>query len=562
MLSKLCLSIAATSMRSAILCGALGLAATAGTGWNVSSAAEITNTVSTSLGDVQGKLSDDGNLEVFRGIPYAAPPIGQLRWAAPQPPRPSNGVLQAFEAKTPCPQKGQYASVNEDCLYLNVFAPAKRGNDKLPVMVWIHPGGQVNTAANDFYPSSLATRGKPVVVVTFNYRLNIFAFFAHKALSAELLQVGSGNYAGLDQQQALRWVRENISSFGGDPSNVTIFGQSGGAQAVCVLLASPLAKGLFQKAISQSGSCQWELYPSLTASENRGAQIASELGCVGENPLPCLRALPTTDILDKEMNIGVETSSGQPAWGSGAFPLPMREAIATGRFNQVPLIQGGTADEAMFGLVAQSYDGAGKPVTQDQYPDLLKQFFGASRVEAIKAQYPLSDYRTPSYALLAALSDSAVGGNNRTGACNVQLANQLASSHVPLYAYEFADKTAPYPAPIYNPPNGDLVGASHTDELSYLFDNAVLTPKQRATADTMIGYWTNFAATGDPNGEGLPQWPLYKPAEQNVLLITADKIASDTQFSTRHKCKFWAEQGYNLLAGPYPTATAMSPVNR
>ena len=282
----------------------------------------------------------------------------------------------------------------------------------------------------------------------------------------------------------------------------------------------------------------------------------------GDNPLPCLRAVPTAAILDKEMNIGTDTSSGQPAWGSGAFPFPMREAMATGQFNQVPLMQGGTTDEAMFGPVAQSYDGAGKPVTEAQYPDLLKQFFGASRVEAIKTQYPLADYPTPSYALLAALSDSAVGGNNRTGACNVQLANQLASSHIPLYAYEFSDKTAPYPAPIYNPPNGNLVGAAHTDELSYLFDNVVLTPKQRATADVMIGYWTNFAATGDPNGESLPHWPPYKPTAQNVQLITAEKIASDTQFSARHKCKFWAEQGYNLLGGPYPTATAMSPINR
>ncbi len=556
------LSLAAERTRSAILRTVLGLGMTAGAAFNVVAAAELTRPVGTTLGTVQGQISDDGGLESYWGIPYAAPPTGDLRWAAPQQPQPWNNVLQAFEAKSPCPQKGKYASVNEDCLYLNVFAPAKRGSEKLPVMVWIHPGGQVNTAANDFYPKSLATHDRPVVVVTFNYRLNIFAFFAHRALTAELPQVGSGNYAGLDQQQALRWVRDNISNFGGDPNNVTIFGQSGGAQAVCVLLASPLAQGLFHKAISQSGSCQWELYPSLTASESRGAQIASELGCAGDNPLPCLRALPTAAILDKEMNIGVETSSGQPAWGSGAFPLPMREAMATGRFNRVSLIQGGTADEAMFGPVAQSYDGAGKPVTQDQYPDLLKQFFGASRVEAVTAQYPLSEYLTPSYALLAALSDSAVGGNNRTGACNVQLANQLVSSHIPLYAYEFADKTAPYPAPIYNPPNGDLVGASHTDELSYLFDNVVLTPKQRSTADAMIGYWTNFAATGDPNGEGLPRWPLYKPAEQNVLLITAEKTAPDTQFSARHKCKFWAEQGYNLLAGPYPTPTAMGPINR
>jgi para-nitrobenzyl esterase len=225
-------------------------------------------------------------------------------------------------------------------LYLNVFVPVRNANNKLPVMVWIHPGGQVNSAANDYYPERLITQGTPVIVVTFNYRLNIFAFFAHQALTAENPQLGSGNYAGLDQQQALRWVRDNIANFGGDPGNVTIFGQSGGAQAVCILLASPPASGLFHRAISESGSCQWELYPSLTASENKGAQIATNLGCTGSNPLPCLRALPTSVILAQQGG-GADESAAQPAWGAGAFPLPMRETMSTGQFNKVPLMQGG-----------------------------------------------------------------------------------------------------------------------------------------------------------------------------------------------------------------------------
>jgi para-nitrobenzyl esterase len=297
-----------------------------------------TVTVPTTSGLVQGALSDDGSIQIFRGIPYAAPPVGQLRWAAPQPPVPWSGILDASgPAKSPCPQGGQYASLNEDCLYLNVFAPVRYANNKLPVMVWIHPGGQTSSAANDWYPQSLITHGTPVVVVTFNFRLNIFAFFAHKALTAELPKLGSGNYAGLDQQQVLRWVRDNIANFGGDPGNVTIFGQSGGAQGVCVLLASPPAKGLFHRAITQSGSCQWELYPSLTASENRGAQIATELGCGDSNPLPCLRALPTSAILAKQANIGVDTSAGQPAWGGGAFPLPMRETMSTAQFAMMEL---------------------------------------------------------------------------------------------------------------------------------------------------------------------------------------------------------------------------------
>jgi para-nitrobenzyl esterase len=164
-----------------------------------------TVTVATNSGLVQGAFSNDGSIIEFRGIPYASPPVGQLRWAAPQPPAPWSGVLDASgPAKSPCPQTGQYASLNEDCLYLNVFAPVSTSNQKLPVMVWVHPGGQTSSAANDYYPKSLITRGTPVVVVTFNFRLNIFAFFAHKDLTAELPQLGSGNYAGLDQQQVLR----------------------------------------------------------------------------------------------------------------------------------------------------------------------------------------------------------------------------------------------------------------------------------------------------------------------------------------------------------------------
>ena len=205
----------------------------------------------TASGLVRGTTSADGSVAIFQGIPYAAPPVGQLRWAAPQPPAAWSGVRDALQTRSPCPQTGQYASLNEDCLYLNVWAPVRYANKKLPVMVWVHPGGQTSSAANDYNPQRLITHGTPAIFVSFNFRLNIFAFFAHKALTAELPELGSGNYAGLDQQQVLRWVRDNIANFGGDPGNVTIFGQSGGAQGVCVLLASPPAKGLFHKAISR-----------------------------------------------------------------------------------------------------------------------------------------------------------------------------------------------------------------------------------------------------------------------------------------------------------------------
>lgn len=513
----------------------------------------------TTAGSIRGKVSDDGAVAVYKGIPYAAPPVDGLRWTAPRPPVPWTGVRDAFDAGSPCPQSGRLASTDEDCLYLNVWAPRVRSGQRrrLPVMVFIHGGGQRTSAAHEYNADWLVTRGTPVIFVSMNYRLNIFAFFAHKALSAEIPQLGSGNYAALDQLQALRWVRDNIASFGGDPGNVTIFGESGGAQAVCVLMASPPARGLFHRAISQSGPCQWQYYPSLTASEAKGGELAAQLGCKDANPLPCLRALPASAILARESGATTDTAAAQPAWGGGVLPLPLREAFASGRFIRVPLMQGSNRDEALYQLTPR-FEGRGSPLAAEQYPAILKSVLGPSRVAAVEAQYPLTAYPTPLHALSAVLSDSGMVTNNRIGLCNLHLANQLAAPHVPVYAYVFADGTAPYPAPIFDAP-GNVAGAAHTKELSYLFHQNELTPAQRRIADTMIAYWTNFAATGNPNGKGLPGWPRYEPGEQMVMTFASSTVHADTGFYARHKCGFWAEQGFGVLSGPYPTPTASGP---
>ena len=424
-------------------------------------------------------------------------------------------------------------------------------------MVFIHGGGQRVSAAHEYGADWLVTRGTPVVYVSMNYRLNIFAFLAHRALTAEEPQLGSGNYAALDQLQALRWVRDNIARFGGDPGNVTIFGESGGAQAVCVLLASPPARGLFHRAISQSGPCQWQYYPSLAASEERGVELAASLGCREADPLPCLRALPASAVLAKESGATADTASAQPAWGGGLFPLPMREAMASGRFLRVPLMQGGNRDEGLYQLGSR-FEAAGKPLTAAQYPAMLARFLGASRVAAVQEQYPLSAYSAPLYALAAALTDSGMVTNNRIGLCNLDLANQLAASHTAVYAYEFADRTAPYPAPVFDAP-GNLPGAAHTTELSYLFHQSELAPAQRRVSDTMIRYWTRFAATGNPNGPGLPRWPAYTPADHLTMTFTADGAQADAGLYERARCRFWAEQGFATLAGPYPTPVSAGP---
>ncbi len=510
--------------------------------------------VTTSLGAVRGKLVEDGKVEVYKGIPFAAPPVGALRWRAPKPALPWAGLRDGTVPGSPCPQSGRNASTNEDCLFLNVWRARGRPSHALPVMVYLHGGGQRQGAGDAYKADWIVTRGAPVIAVTINFRLNIFAFFAHKELSAEEPSTGSGNAAILDQIQALKWIQTNIASFGGDPANVTIFGESGGAQAVCLLLASPPARGLFHRAITQSGPCQWQFYASLTAAEERGVHDAALFGCTDPNPLQCLRALPASTILSRQRGAQKDTAGAQPAWGGGALPLPMRDAMASGRFNRVPVMQGSTSQEAVLELSGK-HDGAGKIVTPAQYPEILAEYFGQSRVAAIEKHSPLTNYSSPFYALVAALTDSGMVTNNRIGLCNMHLANQIVAPHVPLYSFVFADKTVASP---FQALDGSrrMPGAAHGNDLYYLFHYGELSAAQRKISDAMIGYWTNFATNGNPNGAGLPHWPVYQVDQQMVMKFDADKVAADAELYAASQCKFWNELGYAVLSGPYPTPAA------
>jgi para-nitrobenzyl esterase len=478
-------------------------------------------------------------MKEYLGIPYAAPPVGDLRWRPPQAPGRWHGPLDATHYANHCPQPASpfgVASNTEDCLYLNVFAPNKgpgRGHAKhLPVMVWLHGGALVVGESDDYDPNRLVAQG--VVVVTLNYRLGFLGFFAHPALTAESGGVGSGNYGLMDQQAALRWVQRNIAKFGGDAGNVTIFGESAGGLSVHAQLASPLAAGLFDRAIAESGAYA-SSNPSLSQAESQGSGVAQTVGCADQTAT-CLRGVPVETVLGSQ-----PTTSGAiiPDIDGTVLPRSIKAALAGGDFNRVPVIEGSNHDEFTIFVKLNIESLIGGPVPAAFYPVVLSILLPAigsnASPAAVIAHYPLSDYASPGLAI-AALGTDAVF------ACPGRRAAQQLSEFVPTYAYEFNDRNAPQ---IFLPP-GSLPdgGAYHASELQYLFDSPTLghsplTGDQERLADAMVRYWTQFARSGGPNGPDTPQWPAYTAAGDVYQSLVPPLPQPETGFAADHKCAFW-----------------------
>ena len=512
--------------RAAVLLILLGAISFLGAG---PAAAGDTSIVPTENGLVRGTVTDTTRL--FQRIPYAAPPVGALRWAAPQPAASWQGVR---DATTPAPACAQAASVlsgvvsrggstTEDCLFLNVFTP-RQARPLLPVMVWIHGGGFTSGAAGDYDATALTVSG-PVVVVTVNYRLGPFGFLALPGLSAEASDGSSGNFGLQDQQAALRWVRRNILAFGGNPLDMTIFGESAGGLSVCAHLASPTAAHLFQRMITESGPCAARL-PTLATAQNTGTAFAGRVGCTDPaTQVACLRALPVAAVL---AGGGV----GGPNVGGAILPRQIPDAIASGSFNRVPVMEGTNHDEDRL-FVALQFDLQGRPVTAAQYPALIAAQFGANAPQVL-AQYPLASFANPSLALSTVVTDARF-------ACGARLADQLLSAHVSTFAYEFNDPNAL--EFIVQDPVMPL-GAFHASELAYLFripaGAAAFTPDQLALSDQMIRYWTRFATHGNPNGAGSPGWPHFTSENDRFQSLAPAATGSITTFAADHKCAFWA----------------------
>ena len=502
----------------------------------------------------QGPLSGFPYLEetVYFGIPYAAPPVGSLRWLPPQPPAHFKGVFQATQTGNVCVQSDGVGGTmgDEDCLTLNVVVPdvsPPRGG--FPVMVWIHGGGLVEGAGFFYDPTPIVQNGN-VIVVTINYRLGLLGFFAHPAIDAE--HHPNANYGLMDQQFALKWVRDNIEAFGGNNRRVTIFGESAGGFSVLSNVASPTAAGLFDGAISESGAyAHFQQYydtgadasvVSLKTAEKSGTlfvpagtTFSAGVGCGSDasaKTAKCLRAVPASSLVLEEPGIVFPIIDGT------VLTQRLSSSFAGGNFNKVPIINGTNHDEWR-NQVATEY---GDTLMDADYPAAVAAFINPpnpSLVNQLVELYPLSDYPPPAgYSVSAPLALGALG-TDVFFVCTARQADLSLSRYTPTYTYEFHDETAPSFFGTLNFPPGDY----HFVEVLYLFDFGLLsTPEQQQLSNTMIGYWTQFARTGNPNSDGAPYWPAYrsKHGQLESLVAPTPTTITDSSFDADHKCSsFW-----------------------
>lgn len=486
--------------------------------------------VKTMQGEAAGQWIHGGKEKAFLGLPYAAPPVGELRWKTPQAPAAWSGVRDATHFGARCEQWHVWddylftdAGPSEDCLFLNVYAPAQaKPGSKLPVMVWIHGGGFLAGAASEPRYTNPALVAKNVVVVTINYRLNVFGFLASEDLRKE--QGGhAGNYGLMDQVAALRWVKSNAVAFGGDPGNVTIFGESAGSFAVSALSVAPSARGLFHKMIGESGAFFGNTIP-MTAGEKRAKRDQEFVLSLGAKSLAELRAMPAEKILEvvqKQRGIGFS------AVVDGAFlPEALPEAYGAGHQAHVPAIIGWNRDERAGTLSKEMTASKWKTYADEHYgakaQEFLAAFPGETDAQAIRSA---DDLTTSQFIAMGAWR--WVEAQSKTG-------------QAPVYRYRF-DRPAPA-EPLH--PAGKY--AFHSTELEYVFGTldarhgATWQAEDRKLSGEIVTYWANFARTGDPNGGGLTQWPRY---DKEKLVLHLDAPVTVTPDATRAEFEFLAKEG-------------------
>ena len=507
-----------------------------------------TDSIHVQSGLLSGRWNPARSVRSFKGIPYARPPVGALRWQPPQPPEPWSGVrpADAFGPRAIQPNRPPHAvgyfgpeAESENCLTLNIWTAANDRDERRPVMVWFHGGAFLVGSGSlpIFDGEALALHG--VVLVTVNYRLGRLGFLAHPGLSAEQPYRASGNYGHLDQIAALCWVRDNIAAFGGDPGCVTIFGQSAGSSTVNTLMASPLAKGLFHRAIGQSGgSFAVQALPLREDAERGGVEFAQ---AIGARHVDDLRALPARELqlvrpqdntwiefYDSNDPKGIDRTTAWPIVDGHLLHEFVMETFAAGRQTDVPLLTGATSDEGSTQPPVASlaeFERRARAEYGKRGADLLRTFPAATDAETERASRHVIGTRIFNW-------------ENWTWA-NMQSAHGRSG----VFYYHF--RHAP-PKPRIGD-RGDLsrdIGAFHTAEIPYVFQTLDARswpwrPADRTLSGTMAAYWTNFAKTGDPNGYGLPPWPRFNP-RQDSTMIFGETVAPGA-VPDRAVLDFWTE---------------------
>ncbi|MCW3078690.1 carboxylesterase family protein [Segetibacter sp.] len=463
----------------------------------------LADLVKIETGLVSGTKSPDHSISIFKGIPFAAPPVGDLRWKAPQPVQPWQGVKKC-DAFGPSPMQSKPAAfsmwseeflipgepISEDCLYLNLWTGAKTNKEKRPVLVWVYGGGFNSGGAGVPIYDGEALAKKGIVFVSFNYRVGVFGFFAHPELTKESPYHASGNYGLLDQVAALKWVQKNIAAFGGDPANVTIAGQSAGSMSVNCLVATPLAKGLFTKAIAESGANFSRGSATIQQAEKDGIKLAEKLNAP---TIAGLRSMPADDLFKK--------AQGQRGVIIDGYVLPetIAEIFAARKQNDVALLTGWNQDEGLL---------SGPIKNATDFRKQVAERYGADSTNFLK-HYPASTDAEAATSQLNLSRDMIFGAQNYTWA---NIASQQGKK---VYVYRFTRKV---------PATGEYVkyGAFHTGEVPYAYNNLKFVnrpwqPEDHKLAEVMSSFWTNFIITGNPNGSGLPNWLAYTTKDKKIM---------------------------------------------
>jgi para-nitrobenzyl esterase len=470
--------------------------------------------VRTVNGVLEGVISPDDKVRTFKGIPYAAPPVGPLRWKAPQPAPSWTGVRRAVDYGPRAMQGRIFDDMvfhddgpSEDCLYLNLWMPENHPEAKLlPVMVWIHGGGFVAGSSSEPRQDAGNLSKKGVLVVSLNYRLGVFGFFAHPDLTEESGHNASGNYGLLDQVAALKWIKENIATFGGDPDNVTIFGESAGSLSVSALMASPLAKGLFHRAIGESGAFFGTTLPTRSRAQAEAAGAKFAKSALRTTSLEALRAMPAEKILKAALKQPWESFG--PDIDGYFLPTNCLSIYAAGEQSHVPLLAGWNQDEGS----SRSYFTHDAPTVKN-YVKRAKVRFGTNSETFLKL-YPAATDAEAKRAAQDFAGDRFIAYSTWKW-----LEMQLNTGESPVFRYEF-DEALPLPA---NAKHGTEPTAPHASEIEFVFQvlfskHLPWRPEDREVSELMASYWTNFAKRGDPNSPGLPPWPAYNSQDSYPVM--------------------------------------------